>query len=56
VKIPLVAIGGITQARIAEVLDAGADAIAIITDVVRAPDIAAKVRSILAIAQRLTST
>jgi thiamine-phosphate pyrophosphorylase len=50
VKIPIVAIGGITQARIAEVLATGADAAAIITDVVRAPDIAAKVRSILAVA------
>ncbi len=50
VKIPIVAIGGITEARIAEVLAAGADAAAIITDVVHAPDIAAKVRSILAVA------
>ena len=49
VKIPIVAIGGITEARVAETLAAGADAVAIITDVVNAPDIAAKVRSILAI-------
>ena len=49
VKIPIVAIGGITEARVLEVLDAGADAVAIITDVVKAPDIAAKVRSILAL-------
>jgi thiamine-phosphate pyrophosphorylase len=49
VKIPIVAIGGITEARIPEVLAAGANAAAIITDVVNAPDIAAKVRSILAI-------
>jgi thiamine-phosphate pyrophosphorylase len=48
VKIPIVAIGGITEARVAETLAAGADAVAIITDVVHAPDIAAKVRSILA--------
>jgi thiamine-phosphate pyrophosphorylase len=47
VKIPIVAIGGITEARVPEVLAAGADAVAIITDVVNAPDIAAKVRSIL---------
>jgi thiamine-phosphate diphosphorylase len=52
VKIPIVAIGGITEARIPEILDAGADAIAIITDVVNALDIAAKVRSILAIARK----
>src|SRR5258708_6393213 len=51
VKIPIVAIGGITEARIAETLAAGADAVAIITDVVNAPDIAAKVRSILALAR-----
>ena len=48
VAIPIVAIGGITEASIPEVLRAGADAVAIITDVVRAPDIAAKVRGILA--------
>ncbi len=49
VKIPIVAIGGITEARVAETLAAGADAVAIITDVVKAPDIGAKVRSILAL-------
>jgi thiamine-phosphate pyrophosphorylase len=49
VKIPIVAIGGITESRVPEVLAAGADAVAIITDVVNAPDIAAKARSILAI-------
>ena len=50
VRIPIVAIGGITEARVAETLAAGADAVAIITDVVNAPDIGAKVRSILALA------
>jgi thiamine-phosphate pyrophosphorylase len=49
IRIPIVAIGGITEARIAETLAAGADAVAIITDVVNAPDIGAKVRSILAL-------
>ena len=49
VKIPIVAIGGITEARVAETLAAGADAVAIITDVVNTPDIPAKVRAILAI-------
>jgi thiamine-phosphate pyrophosphorylase len=49
VRIPIVAIGGITEATMPAVLGAGADACAIITDVVRAPDIAAKVRSILAL-------
>jgi thiamine-phosphate diphosphorylase len=51
VKIPIVAIGGITEARFAETLAAGADAVAIITDVVQAPDLGAKVRSILALAR-----
>ena len=49
VKLPIVAIGGITEATVPEVLAAGADAAAIITDVVKAPDIAAKIGSILAI-------
>jgi len=49
VKIPVVAIGGITEERMREVLDAGANAAAIITDVVHAKDVAAKVRSILSI-------
>ena len=51
VKIPIVAIGGISEARVVETLAAGADAVAIITDVVNAPDIGAKVRSILALAR-----
>ena len=51
VKIPIVGIGGITEGRVAETLAAGADAVAIITDVVNAPDITAKVRSILALAR-----
>ncbi len=49
VKLPIVAIGGITEATVPDVLAAGADAAAIISDVVLAPDIAAKIRSILAI-------
>jgi thiamine-phosphate pyrophosphorylase len=49
VSLPIVAIGGITEATMPEVLAAGADAAAIITDVVRAADIPAKVRALLAI-------
>ncbi|HXW83336.1 MAG TPA: thiamine phosphate synthase [Candidatus Binataceae bacterium] len=49
VKIPIVAIGGITEATVPEVLAAGANACAIISDVVKAPDLAAKVRAILAL-------
>lgn len=48
VKLPIVAIGGITEATVPVVLRAGASAAAIISDVVFAPDINAKVRSILA--------
>jgi thiamine-phosphate diphosphorylase len=50
-KIPIVAIGGISEARVVETLAAGADAVAIITDVVNASDLGAKVRSILALAR-----
>jgi len=50
VKLPIVAIGGITEATVPAVLGAGADAVAIITDIVRAPDLPAKVRSLLALA------
>jgi thiamine-phosphate pyrophosphorylase len=52
VSLPIVAIGGITEATMPDVIAAGADAAAIITDVLRAPDIAAKVRRLLAIAPR----
>ncbi len=50
VGIPIVAIGGITEQTIPEVLAAGADAAAIISDVVYAPDIPAKVKRLLALA------
>jgi thiamine-phosphate pyrophosphorylase len=46
-SLPIVAIGGITEATVPDVLAAGANAVAIITDVVNAPDIKAKVRAIL---------
>jgi len=52
VCLPIVAIGGISETTMPEVLAAGADAAAIITDVVRAADIPAKVRALLAIASR----
>lgn len=47
VQLPIVAIGGITEATMPAVIGAGADAAAIITDIVRAPDLRAKVRSLL---------
>ena len=49
VRLPIVAIGGITQVTVPDVLAAGADAAAIITDVVLAPDIKAKANAILSI-------
>jgi thiamine-phosphate pyrophosphorylase len=47
VGIPIVAIGGITEQTVPEILAAGADAAAIISDVVYAKDVAAKVKRIL---------
>jgi len=55
IGLPIVAIGGITETTMPEVLTAGADAAAIITDVVRAPDISAKVRALLAIRPRTSA-
>jgi thiamine-phosphate pyrophosphorylase len=55
VRIPIVAIGGITEDKVPEVLDAGADAVAIITDVVLAADVAAKVRALIAAKPLLSS-
>jgi thiamine-phosphate pyrophosphorylase len=56
VRLPIVAIGGITEATVPDVLSAGADAAAIISDVVRAPEIRAKVRAILASHPRARSS
>jgi thiamine-phosphate pyrophosphorylase len=50
VRLPIVAIGGITEATVPAVLAAGADAVAIISDIVRAPDMPSKVRALLALA------
>ena len=47
VRVPIVAIGGITEANVLEVWSAGADSAAIITDVLRAEDLRAKVKRIL---------
>jgi len=51
VKIPIVAIGGIKEENIAQVWQAGADSAAIISDILGADDIAAKVRRILRLSQ-----
>jgi thiamine-phosphate pyrophosphorylase len=50
VKLPIVAIGGITEATAPEVLAAGASAVAIITDILRAPDLPTKVQALLDLA------
>jgi thiamine-phosphate pyrophosphorylase len=46
VKIPIVAIGGITEQNVQQVWQAGADSAAIISDVLGAPDIIAKTKRI----------
>jgi thiamine-phosphate pyrophosphorylase len=48
VDLPIVAIGGITEANIQDVWRAGADSAAIISDLLKADDVAAKVSAILA--------
>lgn len=49
VKIPIVAIGGITEDNVSQVWAAGADAAAIISDLMGADDVAGKVRRILSL-------
>ena len=48
VALPLVAIGGITPETAPSARAAGADAVAMIAALVRAPDVAAAVRDVLA--------
>ena len=47
VSLPIVAIGGINEANVAQVWQAGADSAAIISDLMGAEDVAGKVRRIL---------
>ncbi len=47
VSLPIVAIGGITEQNVKQVWQAGADSAAIISDILRAGDIAAKVTRLL---------
>ena len=47
ITLPLVAIGGITAATMPDVLNAGADAVAMISEIIRAADVAARVRALL---------
>lgn len=46
VQIPVIAIGGITEGNVKEVIKAGADGVAVISAVVAAPDIAAAARTL----------
>ncbi|HEY3150518.1 MAG TPA: thiamine phosphate synthase, partial [Candidatus Binatia bacterium] len=48
VKLPIVAIGGISEQNVRQVWQAGADSAAIISDILSADDVAAKVSRILA--------
>jgi thiamine-phosphate pyrophosphorylase len=48
VALPIVAIGGITEANIQQVWRAGADSAAMISDILKADQLAAKVSAILA--------
>lgn len=50
---PLVAIGGIAIARAAELFRAGADSLAIVRDLIAAPDPGSRAREYLAIAERI---
>lgn len=52
IKIPFVAIGGIKEHNIAEVAGGGARCIALVTEIVGARDITAKVRSLRAVLDR----
>ena len=56
VKIPIVAIGGIDLPRVPEILDAGADAVAMIGALARADDPPALVRAVLALRPRSRRT
>ena len=47
VALPIVAIGGIGRETTADVLAAGADAVAVIGDIVRAPDVGARIAEFL---------
>jgi len=51
VKVPIVAIGGITETNVTQVWEAGAQAAALISDIMQAEDVAEKVRRILSLRQ-----
>jgi thiamine-phosphate pyrophosphorylase len=49
VKIPIVAIGGITEQNVEQVWQAGADSAAIISDILGAADLTEKTKAIIAL-------
>ena len=51
VRLPIVAIGGITEANVTKVWQVGADAAAMISDLIATKDIVEKVRRVLALTQ-----
>ncbi|HXV79421.1 MAG TPA: thiamine phosphate synthase [Candidatus Binatia bacterium] len=53
VKVPIVAIGGITETNVNEVWRAGADSVAIISDLLAADNVTGKIKRILALRQAL---
>ena len=55
VKIPIVAIGGITKANMIHVLKQGANSVAMISEILAAPDILKKVTKLMHIAKDLES-
>lgn len=55
VKIPIVAIGGITETNMIHVLKQGADSAAMISEVLTSPDIPKKVKKLIFIAKELKS-
>jgi thiamine-phosphate pyrophosphorylase len=52
---PIVAIGGITLERAAEVIEAGADSVAVISDILRAPDLTLRAREYMDLLQSRSS-
>lgn len=49
VRVPVVAIGGINSSNMVEIIRAGADAVAMISEIITSPDIEAKVRELIRI-------
>ena len=54
-KIPFVAIGGIKEHNLAEVVKAGARTVALVTEIVSSPDISSKIKNLQRIMKMQTS-